>query len=80
MNYEHLLIFLKVTQKYKKEYEQTKIASSVHKSIDSGEDCNCDDESVGIKPFRCMIEEMICTGASDQEICQQVATILATVS
>ncbi len=68
---------MKITDKYKKEYEQIKITSAgenrTHAVTDS------ESEDVGLKPFRCLIEEMICNGLSDKEIYEQVGTFLIGV-
>ncbi len=60
-----------------KEYEQMKITSAGQKSTHAAVDR--DTEVVGVKPFRCLIEEMICNGLVGKEIYEQVGTLLIGV-
>lgn len=62
---------------YKRQAEEFKILGKMRVNEESTYENN--DESVGVIPFRCMIEEMLCCGAGDKEICDQVGTFLGTV-
>ncbi len=37
------------------------------------------DDDIGVKPYRCIIQELLCQGATNKEITDQVATFMMVV-
>lgn len=68
----HFDKFIKiVTQKYKEKKRQEEALGI--KWVDVG------DDEIGVKPFRCVLEEMLHYGMNDKEIRDEVITILTAV-
>lgn len=60
---------------YRREFEHKKSMSNPVNHMQSA----VQDDDVGEKPFRCLLEEMLQCGATDDEICSEFATFIMAV-